>query len=95
MWSLEKKDKPKEEKVELDEEKTSNNSRGEDDYDTTQGYPILYPETHMMQIKRNLTSSIGNATTANVGVLTDVDGDETYEANLNKSRRIGTTVSHF
>ena len=55
----------------------------------------MYPETHMMQIKRNLTSSIGNATTANVGVLTDVDDDETYEANLNKSRRIGTTVSHF
>ena len=49
----------------------------------------------MMQIKRNLTSSISNATTTNVGVLTDVDDDETYEANLNKSRRIGTKVSHF
>ena len=49
----------------------------------------------MMQIKRNLTSSISNATTTNVGVLTDVDDDETYEANLNKSRRIGTKVYHF
>ena len=49
----------------------------------------------MMQIKRNLTSSIGNATATNVGVLTDVDDDETYEANLNKSRRIGTIISHF
>lgn len=49
----------------------------------------------MMQIKRNLTSSISNATTTNVGVLTNVDDDETYEANLNKSRRIGTKVSHF
>ena len=49
----------------------------------------------MMQIKRNLTSSISTATTTNVGVLTDVDDDETYEANLNKSRRIGTKVSHF
>lgn len=49
----------------------------------------------MMQIKRNLTSSISNATTTNVGVLIDVDDDETYEANLNKSRRIGTKVSHF
>ena len=49
----------------------------------------------MMQIKRNLTSSISNATTTNAGVLTDVDDDETYEANLNKSRRIGTKVSHF
>ena len=66
-------------KEESDDDK-ANNSRGEDDYDTSQGYPILYPETHMMQIKRNVTATSLNLNNTLPPGAAEGDG---YDPNLN------------
>ncbi|XP_057302419.1 uncharacterized protein LOC130636644 isoform X2 [Hydractinia symbiolongicarpus] len=71
--------KNSDEKASHNPEKPAGSTNTSEDYDTTQGYPILFPETHMMSLKRNLTSR------PNISSKADADIDIDFEKLQNKS----------
>lgn len=79
----------------LQQQGDKNNDNNED-YDTSQGYPILYPETHMMSLKRNVTTqgtSNATQTSFNISKAGGTGGVEETPLNDNNTQRNTTTSS--
>jgi len=76
----EKREPLEKKKASKEENGTSNSTTSSDnDYDTTQGFPILFPETHMIvNMKRNNTQGDVN-TTASISTTDDEPSNEARE----------------
>jgi len=71
-------DKQSDDKKELKKKKGENEKSNstDNDFDITQGFPILYPETHMMSLKRNISAIDSNITASESVEQDSVEKDE-------------------